>query len=237
MVENIIRYDRTADESYSEYAYRVLRDRIMKFELIPGAPLNENELAEDLQVSRTPVHEALAKLRDEKLVDIQPRKESRVSKIDLVLVNDGIFIRSCVEPELIQTIQGNLSTPIMQRMLRNINCQRQILLEGNPDNEFNGVDDEFHMLLYMAANRENTFIQVHKMIAHFDRIRYLARSIGNFDDVDTQCYEEHREIFGAVAYRAELSTDARTLIRRHITRFQTRMYEIMERYGDYFVNI
>jgi len=235
-VEAAIRhYDRRVDESYGEYAYRVLRDRIMKLDLIPGTPLNESELADYLEVSRTPVHEALAKLRDENLVDIQPRKESRVSKIDLVLVNDGIFIRGCVEPELIQTVQGNLSAPIMQRMLRNINQQRRILLDGDPYNEYNEVDDEFHMLLYLAANREYTYMQVHKMIAHFDRIRYLARSANDFSEIDRRSYEEHREIFGAVAYRAELSTDARSLIRGHITRFQMHMYELMASYEDYFV--
>ena len=234
MEEIIRRYQRDADESYSEYAYRVLRDRIMKCELVPGTPINESELADILQVSRTPVHEALARLKDENLVDILPRKESRVSKIDLVLVNDGIFIRNCVEPELIRSAQGNLRSSIMQRMLRNINLQRQILLEGNKFNEFNEVDDEFHMLLFFAANRENTYWQVRKMVSHFDRVRYLARTTEGFSEVDTNSFEEHRQIFAAIAYCADLPTDAHTLIRRHITRFQTRMYEIMEKHEDYF---
>ena len=222
------------EESYSEYAYRVLRDRIMKFDLIPGTPLNELDLADRLQVSRTPVHEALARLREENLVDILPRKESRVSRINLLLVNDGIFARSCVEPELIRTIQGNLSSTIMHQMLQNINLQKHILDEGDLYNHFNEADDEFHKLLFLAANRENTYIQVRKMVAHFDRIRYLARSIGDFAEIDHLSFKEHCEIFSAVAYRADLSTDANTLIRRHITRFQTKMFEIMERYGDYF---
>ena len=228
------RYAIRPDESYSEYAYRVMRDRIMKFELVPGTPINESEVAERLQVSRTPVHEALAKLRDENLVDILPRKESRVSKIDLVRVNDGVFIRSCVEPELINTIQGNIAAPIMHRMLKNMNLQKQILQEGNPANEFNEVDDEFHRLLYIAANRENTFVQVRRMVTHLDRVRYLARGLGDFVEVDENSYREHREIFGAVAYRSALNMDARELIRNHITRFQRCMEEIMDRFGEYF---
>ena len=222
------------NERYSEYAYRVLRDKIMKFELVPGTPLNEQEIAEEFQVSRTPVHEALAKLREEDLVDILPRKESRVSKIDLVRVNDGVFIRSCVEPELVLTIQGNISAPIMHQMLQNINRQKQILEDGNRFNEFNEVDDEFHRLLYLAANRENTYLQLRRIVTHLDRVRYLARELGDFAEIDSNAYAEHREIFGAVAYRSALSVDARALIRRHITRFQAQMGDIMDRFGDYF---
>ena len=232
---NEAKYLRGAEESYSEYAYRVLRDWIMKFRLVPGTPINESGVAEALQVSRTPVHEALARLRDEKLVDIQPRKESRVSKIDLVLVNDGIFIRSCLEPELIETLQGNIAAPIMHRMLHNINRQRQILLADSPSPDYNDVDDEFHKLLYLAANRENLYGQVRRMVTNFDRVRYLARSIDDFSKVDAHSYEEHRLIFSAVAYRAPLPMDAHTLIRQHVTRFQSCMEELMARYEDYFI--
>lgn len=222
------------DESYSEYAYRVLRDRIIRLDLAPGVALNEAQLAEEFQMSRTPVHEALARLRDENLVDILPRKESRVSKIDLVRVNDGIFIRSCVEPELISTIQGNLPAPVMHRMLQNIHRQKQILEAGNPENEYNEVDDEFHMLLYLAANRENTYLQVRRMVADFDRVRYLARWVGDFREFDERTYAEHREIFGTVAYRTALNEDVRTLFRRHIARFQSYMDELTDRYNSYF---
>ena len=232
---NEAKYTRNADESYSEFAYRVMRDWIMKFRLKPGAPINESEVAEALKVSRTPVHEALARLKAEKLVDILPRKESRVSKIDLVLVNDGIFIRSCVEPELIQTLQGNIAAPIMHRMLRNINLQRQLLQTGDPEDKFNDVDDEFHKLLFLAANRENLYGQVRGLLADFNRVRYLARSIGNFQEIDERSYQDHREIFSAVAYRTPMSVKTRELIRSHITQFHSRMDEMMEQYGDYFI--
>lgn len=229
------RYIRGEDESYSEYAYRAIRDSIMKFFLVPGTPINESEIAEALKVSRTPVHEALARLRDENLVDIQPRKESRVAKIDLVLVNDGIFMRGCVEPELIETLKGNIAAPIMHRMLKNINRQREILLSDDAPVAFNDVDDEFHYLLYLAANRANLYPRIRGLVTHFDRVRYLARLNTNFQEVDAQSYEEHREIFGAVAYRADLSKPAHELIRRHITRFQNYFDNLMERFGDYFI--
>jgi len=228
------RYRIRENESYGSFAYRVLRDRIMKLDLLPSTPIVEADIAEELEISRTPVHEAVMRLRDETLIDILPRKESRVSKIDLARVNDGLFIRTCIEPELILISMGNLSTSLMHRMLLNINAQQRVLAAGNPLNEFNEIDDDFHMLLYYAANRGNAYAQIRKMLTHFDRVRYLARREGAFEEIDRQSYEEHRQIFSAVAYRSQLPTDAHSLIRSHVTRFQNRMDVLVERYSDYF---
>ncbi len=58
--------------SSGPYLYATLRDAIVRAELPPGERLSENELAERLGVSRTPVREALIRLRDERLVQIVP---------------------------------------------------------------------------------------------------------------------------------------------------------------------
>ena len=52
--------------------YAALRDAIVRAELAPGARLSENELAERLGVSRTPIREALGRLRDDRLVEVRP---------------------------------------------------------------------------------------------------------------------------------------------------------------------
>lgn len=57
-------------ENNREYAYRTLRENIMTLELPPGETLNENELAEKMKVSRTPVHEAILMLKEEALAEV-----------------------------------------------------------------------------------------------------------------------------------------------------------------------
>src|SRR3954463_15874103 len=57
----------------------VLRDRIERGELAPTAKLADAELARELGVSRTPVREAILRLAREGLVDIAPRRYTRVS--------------------------------------------------------------------------------------------------------------------------------------------------------------
>ena len=65
----------------SRQAYRALRDAIIATELEPGQRLSENELAERLAVSRTPIREALIRLRDDRFVQIVPQLGTFVTRI------------------------------------------------------------------------------------------------------------------------------------------------------------
>jgi len=62
-------------------AYAALRAAIISGELQPGRQLSENELAARLGVSRTPIREALVRLRDERLVEIVPQLGTFVTRI------------------------------------------------------------------------------------------------------------------------------------------------------------
>ena len=62
----------------SEQAYLVLRKAILANVLAPGYFASEREVSERFGLSRTPVREALLKLRDEGLIEVQPRRGVRV---------------------------------------------------------------------------------------------------------------------------------------------------------------
>ena len=61
-----------------DVVFNTLRDAILTGKLVPGERLMENQLAEKLGVSRTPVREALRKLELENLVELVPRKGAQV---------------------------------------------------------------------------------------------------------------------------------------------------------------
>src|SRR2546425_11946612 len=77
--------------------YGRLRDAIVAAELAPGRQLSENELGERLGVSRTPIREALVRLRDDRLVEIVPQLGTFVSRISTRAVADAQFIREALE--------------------------------------------------------------------------------------------------------------------------------------------
>src|SRR3954462_11731135 len=83
--------------SVRDQTLEALRRRIISLELPPGEPLSENELAQELGVSRTPVRESLILLREEGLVQVFPQIGSFVSLVDLARVSEAQFIREAIE--------------------------------------------------------------------------------------------------------------------------------------------
>ncbi|MGL6114390.1 MAG: GntR family transcriptional regulator, partial [Cetobacterium sp.] len=80
-------------ENTRQYTYRVLKENIMNLNLEPGEAIGEIDLSRELNVSRTPLREAIVQLIEEKLLEVFPQKGTFISKIDLTLVEEAIFLR------------------------------------------------------------------------------------------------------------------------------------------------
>ena len=81
-----------------EKAYRAIKDRIVSGQYRPGQPLNEKEIIQELQISRTPFREAINALNEENLVQIFPNRGIFVRELTLRDVSDGFEIRLLLEP-------------------------------------------------------------------------------------------------------------------------------------------
>jgi DNA-binding GntR family transcriptional regulator len=69
--------------SQTHRAYLEIRRRILESEMPPNAQYLEQELADELNMSRTPVREALIRLSDERLVEVRPRHGARVLPVSV----------------------------------------------------------------------------------------------------------------------------------------------------------
>ena len=85
---------RLEGENNREYAYRVLRQNIITLQFAPGQTLSEAELSEKLEMSRTPVHEAVMMLKNEWLVDVQAQRGSSVSMIRVDYLQQNAFLEN-----------------------------------------------------------------------------------------------------------------------------------------------
>lgn len=88
--------------SLTEYAYEQLKDRILALHFLPGQYLNEASLSEQLEIGRTPIHQALQRLKEEGLVEILPRKGIIVQPDSLGEIVNILDSRLTVEPQLAQ---------------------------------------------------------------------------------------------------------------------------------------
>lgn len=223
--------DRKAGESYSEYAYRVIRENIMNLNLLPGALLDEPEMADQLGVSRTPVHEAIRRLKEERLVDIIPRHASTVSYINMQLIIQGYFMRKCIEPEVVRSISGSISPEFYYRLRENLEKENKIIQSGSADYHFLEIDDEFHYLIYAAANKLVVYRSVKSVNSHFDRIRYLVSIKSSYDM--QSIFHDHQEIMRIIMF-GDTKNELNALFEHHLFGFNSYIARLEYEYPEYF---
>ena len=80
-----------------DVVFNTIKDGILSGRLRPGERLLENQLAEELGVSRTPIREALRMLEIENLVDLIPRKGAQVREMSEKDIKDVLEIRKVLE--------------------------------------------------------------------------------------------------------------------------------------------
>jgi len=82
----------------ADRAYEALRDALLVLDIRPGDPLNDEALARDLGVGRTPVREALKRLEADRLVVVYPRRGTFATAVDITDLAHLSEVRRSLEP-------------------------------------------------------------------------------------------------------------------------------------------
>ena len=220
-------------ETNREYAYRVLRSNIMTLHLPPGTILNESELADILDISRTPVHEAIIKLKSEYLVEVYPQSASKVSLIDLEILKEGMFLRSIVEPAILRSIAGQINSDGLKPLKQNLEAQKLALELEDPIDTFFKLDDEFHHIMYNIANKPKTWHSIKGVSSHYDRVRYMDAILSTTDLTDL--YNQHKNIYHLILMGLTHDYDLDKFYNKHLETFYKNFENVMEQYSHYFL--
>lgn len=236
--------EKQAGENNSQFAYRVIRENIMCLTLPPGYAINESDFCDQLEISRTPIREALSKLRDERLVNIFPQRLTCVSQIDFRLSIEGQALRAAVEPKIMRDAAGKLSPEIRNQLEENLELQRFIADDSDKAGRFFDLDNEFHRLIYMAADRLWTWELLKIAATHLDRVRYINVLRGNFRS--EHIYADHLKFFKVLTNEADESFEK--LVEEHFWIYEKggqapekknleSLFKDFPEYKEYFVNL
>ena len=218
---------RKPGENARAFALRVLQDNIVTLELPPGTAISENETAEILSLSRTPVREALIELSKLGLVEIVPQKGSYVTKIDYGVIDDIRFTREVLEVAVARVACNEISEIQLKELSLNLDKQKASLEENDLDRFFE-LDNEFHLLIFQAAHRERVFGFLRSQMVHFDRLRFLSLKSVNHQ----KTIEDHENLIYALSRHDDDLVEM--MIRRHLNRHQFEKDALTELYGEYF---
>lgn len=220
-------------KSLGEQAYEAIRDAIVALELKPGQPLYENELADTLNISRTPIRDAFQRLVSERLVDVLPQRNKRVAYISEHKVKESGFVRLSLESgafRLAARHWGDAGHPPggEKRIERLLEEQREAA-ERQDVLEFLRLDEAFHRCVLQAAGNETLLEVVYHMRGHLNRFRYLAMKELV---LTTSLVQEHEELFDRLKRRDE--EGVAMLLESHLGKLGAEFPRLREQFPDYF---
>lgn len=153
--------------------FQRLREDIVRGVLAPGSHIAEVDLCNSMNVSRTPVREALIKLVEEGLVHIYPQFGSFVAPISVEAVKEGQYVREHLECALIADATRMLTPNAVHRIRENLALQR-VAVEAGDSEAFHLQDDAFHAMFAELSDHKIVWQTVLQAKTQLDRVRHLS---------------------------------------------------------------
>ncbi|MEV6113895.1 GntR family transcriptional regulator [Streptomyces sp. NPDC052109] len=178
-----------------EKAYAYLKDTVLTDPEMQGVFLSEQDLADRIGVSRTPIREALLQLAAEELVELVPKRGARVAPLTGREIRELMELRGIVERYAAHRLVSVNGAQVTQ--LRSL-LERQRELAGVADaREFIAVDHQFHAALVSAVG--NALLDRHYDGLRSRQVRAGVVALFNQHGRQDAVLEEHEAILDALA--------------------------------------
>ncbi|BBL79178.1 GntR family transcriptional regulator [Rubrobacter xylanophilus] len=192
-----------------------LRGLILEGEYGPGERLIEEQLAEKLQVSRTPIRQALTRLEAEGLVEIFPNKGAMVCSFSIEDVRDIYDLRAVLEGYAARRAAERIGKEELER-LGELAGEMEKIAERFSDHEEEtralvSLNNEFHNAVVVASRNK----RLERLVRNTVQIPLVFKAFfwyGPYERMISNHY--HRQIVGALASRDP--ERAEILMREHI---------------------
>lgn len=179
--------------SLTDQIYKYLLDQIINNELPPGTRINYDELVDQLQVSRTPLREAINRLSDDRLIEIKPRSGTFVKRPTEKDITDVYEIRMSLERLSIELAYENLDKQVLKQ-LENESYEAEEAIRKGDVEVFFKADRNLHGTLIKYAN--NTLLtQFWRVIEA--QIQWYGVIMTN-EESPSKANEKHKEIIACL---------------------------------------
>jgi DNA-binding GntR family transcriptional regulator len=184
-------------QSLTEQAYDLLRREIITCALVPGADVSESELAERLQMSKTPVREALARLRNEGFVETFPRRGYRIVPMTLSDMNELFDVRIILEGGTAALAAERITDEQLDELLSLANSSYDVE-ENLSLEQFVAANREFHSAIARASGRDRLLALVGRNLDELERFFFMG---ARARDVNPETKSDHYRIVDVLRTR------------------------------------
>ena len=199
----------TGAPSLADRAYGQIKQMIFDFVLLPGDRFSESDLVDRLQVSRTPLRQALQRLQREGFLLVFPKSGWQVAPLNFEVFDQLYDLRVLLETHAIAKLCEAEERPVLKALA---DTWLVAEAERHPVQAMvDRMDEEFHSALVSATGNEE-MARVHDDIT--ERIRIIRRLDFTKPARVQVTYDEHARIIRAISRRR--TDEAQRLLRAHI---------------------
>jgi DNA-binding GntR family transcriptional regulator len=204
----------------ADHAYARLKSELHDFHWVPGDRFSEAEIGARLGVSRTPVREALFRLRNEGYLEVEAKTGWFVKPIDFDSLEQLYDLRIVLELASLARLGQRSGDPPELEALKSVWLvpAAERLADGHA---VGALDEQFHASLVRAAGNAE-IARVHQDVT--ERIRIVRRLDFTRADRIEATYQEHAKILRAVMQRK--TEQAQLLLRSHIDQSKVEVRKI-----------
>ena len=206
----------------NEIVFETLRRQILHGALFPGTWLREQDLVEQLNVSRTPIREALRRLESEGLVEIVPYRGARVVALNAEDFREEDTVRAALEGFEVELAVATISDETVERLKRMADEMERLLDERNLE-EFLEINRRFHMTIYNESGSRRLVSVIKSSWERENLYRLVFLSIPAAFELEKTI---HRERFEAC--RSRDAEQARKIMQRTLMETATLFREWSE---------
>lgn len=191
------------------YVRETIRMAILNGQLPGGTRLVQSDLAAQLEVSTTPVREALRDLASEGLIRIDPHHGGVVAELDEDDLREVYQIRQRIEPFALEVAMPFLTEEILDRAQ-----ELHDEMSAAPHSAaWVQLNRDFHMTIYEASNQHRLVAMVRSL--QDASVMAVSARIQRLPTVREVANREHGELI--VALRARDIVTAKSVIMHHVT--------------------
>ena len=213
-------------------AYQKILDKILRNEYLPGQKISQKNLESDLEMGRTPIREALLRLRRDRLIYSVPQSGTFVTKIDLDAASNARFIRESLERKIVAEA-AQLPNNFMITQAHDSLILQERYAKNGEFNLFFDADETFHRSFYLATDHAQVWTWLQTINIQFNRFRWLRLSVSELPW--QTLIDQHRDILTAVENHN--ADQAEALTAKHLHMMEKEELSVIATFPEYFDNL
>ncbi|KAA9002776.1 GntR family transcriptional regulator [Affinibrenneria salicis] len=174
-----------------------VRDLIIQDVLKPGEPINVQAICETLQISQTPLREALKMLAAQRLVEMQPNKRVLVASLNTAEIEQMLVVYTEME-KLAGRLAAQSATALDIRALQKQEKALMAAFNAGESLRYFHANQEFHLALVRASHND-TLVEMHgNLNARLYHTRFKGNQRNNRQGHWQAVAQEHALILQAI---------------------------------------